>query len=61
MHEGKAANCYDKSHKRRMEVYALLIVTVLVMPALAIATVGTWGTTVWIYQAINGPPGAPSN
>ena len=31
----------------------------LVMPALAVATVGTWGLTVWIYQAINGPPGPP--
>ena len=51
----------DTSHKRRMEVYAFLIVTALVMPALAVATVGTWGLTVWIYQAINGPPGAPLN
>jgi len=30
------------------------------MPALAVATVGTWGFTVWIYQSINGPPGPPS-
>jgi len=50
----------DASHKRRMEIYAFLIVTALVMPALAVATVGTWGLTVWIYQAINGPPGPPS-
>jgi len=28
-------------------------------PALAVATVGTWGLTVWVYQAINGPPGPP--
>jgi nitrate reductase NapE len=45
---------------RRMEIYAFLIVTALVMPALAVATVGTYGLTVWIYQAINGPPGPPS-
>jgi len=38
----------------------LLIVTALLMPALAVATVGTWGLTVWIYQAIIGPPGPPS-
>lgn len=50
----------DMSRKRRMEVYAFLIITALVMPALAVATVGTWGLTVWIYQAINGPPGPPS-
>jgi nitrate reductase NapE len=48
------------SHKRRMEIYAFLIVTALVMPALAVATVGTFGLSVWIYQAIYGPPGPPS-
>jgi nitrate reductase NapE len=47
------------AHKRRMEIYAFLLVTALAMPALAVATVGTWGLTVWIYQAINGPPGPP--
>jgi len=48
------------SHKRRMEIYAFLILTAIVMPALAVAAVGTWGLTVWIYQAIHGPPGPPS-
>ena len=33
-----------------MEIYAFLIVTALVMPAL-VATVGTYGLSVWIYQA----------
>jgi nitrate reductase NapE len=42
-----------------MEIYAFLIVTALVMPALAVAAVGTYGLSVWIYQAINGPPGSP--
>jgi nitrate reductase NapE len=46
-------------HKRRMEIYAFLIITAVLMPALAVATVGTWGLTVWIYQAIAGPPGPP--
>jgi len=50
----------SKSYRRRMELYAFLIVTALLMPALAVATVGSWGLTVWIYQAINGPPGPPS-
>ena len=49
----------DVSHKRRMEIYAFLFVTALVMPAVAVATVGTWGLAVWIYQAVNGPPGPP--
>jgi nitrate reductase NapE len=50
----------DSKRKRRMEIYAFLIVTAVVMPFVAVATVGTWGLTVWIYQAINGPPGPPS-
>jgi periplasmic nitrate reductase NapE len=49
----------DNVRRRRMEIYAFLIVTAVLMPALAVATVGTWGLTVWIYQAINGPPGPP--
>ena len=47
------------AHKRRTEIYAFLLVTAIVMPAIAVATVGTWGLTVWIYQAISGPPGSP--
>jgi periplasmic nitrate reductase NapE len=48
------------SQKRRMEIYAFLLITAVVMPFLAVATVGTWGLSFWIYQAINGPPGPPS-
>jgi periplasmic nitrate reductase NapE len=47
------------ARNRRMEIYAFLIVTAILMPALAVATVGTWGLTVWIYQSIHGPPGPP--
>ena len=43
-----------------MEIYAFLVVTAILMPAIAVATVGTWGLMVWIYQTINGPPGPPS-
>ena len=45
--------------RRRMEIYAFLIVTAVLMPALAVATVGTYGLTVWIYQMFAGPPGPP--
>jgi nitrate reductase NapE len=45
---------------RRMEIYAFLIVTAVLMPALAVATVGSWGLTIWVYQMIAGPPGPPS-
>jgi nitrate reductase NapE len=45
--------------QRRMEIYAFLIITALLMPALAVATVGSYGLSVWIYQTIAGPPGPP--
>jgi nitrate reductase NapE len=45
---------------RRMEIYAFLIVTAVLMPALAVATVGSWGLTVWVYQMFAGPPGPPA-
>jgi nitrate reductase NapE len=50
----------DAGYKRRMEIYAFLIVTAVLMPALAVATVGGYGLAVWIYQMIAGPPGPPS-
>jgi nitrate reductase NapE len=46
--------------RRRMEIFAFLFLTAVLMPALAVATVGTWGLTAWIYQIINGPPGPPA-
>jgi periplasmic nitrate reductase NapE len=46
--------------KRRMEIFAFLFLTAVLMPALAVATVGTYGLSVWIYQIITGPPGPPS-
>lgn len=60
MADASQASNASTSRKRRMEIYAFLIITALLMPALAVATVGTWGLTVWIYQAIAGPPGPPS-
>jgi nitrate reductase NapE len=46
--------------RRRMELYAFLIVTAVLMPALTVATVGTYGLAVWVYQIFSGPPGPPS-
>jgi periplasmic nitrate reductase NapE len=46
--------------RRRMEIFAFLFVTAVLMPGLAVATVGTYGLSVWIYQIITGPPGPPS-
>ncbi|TCL08350.1 nitrate reductase NapE [Shimia isoporae] len=41
---------------RRREWTTFLILTLVILPALAIAFVGTWGLVVWISHIINGPP-----
>jgi nitrate reductase NapD len=49
----------NRIHQRRMEIYAFLIITAILMPFLAVATVGSYGLAVWIYQTVAGPPGPP--
>jgi nitrate reductase NapE len=50
----------DPVRRRRMEIVAFLFLTVFLIPALAVATVGGYGLAVWIYQMIAGPPGPPA-
>jgi nitrate reductase NapE len=50
----------DHIRRRRMEIVAFLFLTVILMPALAVATVGGYGLAVWSYQMIAGPPGPPA-
>jgi periplasmic nitrate reductase NapE len=50
----------DRFRRRRMEVFAFLFLTAVLMPALAVATVGGYGLAVWIYQMMVGPPGPPA-
>jgi periplasmic nitrate reductase NapE len=49
----------DTARRRRMEIFAFLFLTAVIMPALAVATVGSYGLAVWVYQIIAGPPGPP--
>ena len=49
-----------RPRRRRMEIFAFLLLTAVLMPALAVATVGSFGLTVWLYQMIAGPPGPPA-
>ena len=43
-----------------MEIFAFLFLTAVLMPGLAVATVGSYGLAVWIYQMVAGPPGPPA-
>ena len=49
----------ERLRRRRMEIFAFLFLTAVLMPALAVATVGSYGLAVWVYQMIAGPPGPP--
>ena len=51
---------HGRPRRRRMEIFAFLLLTAVLMPALAVATVGSYGLTVWLYQMIAGPPGPPA-
>jgi nitrate reductase NapE len=49
-----------RARRRRLEIVAFLFLTAVLMPALAVATVGSVGLAVWTYQMIAGPPGPPA-
>jgi nitrate reductase NapE len=46
--------------RRKRELTVFLVLTLLLAPVLAIASVGGYGLSVWVYQMIAGPPGAPA-
>ena len=47
------------ARRRRMEIFAFLFLTAVLMPALAVGAVGGYGLAVWVYQIVAGPPGPP--
>ena len=50
-----------RSRRRRMEIFAFLFLTAIVLPVLAVGTVGGYGFAVWMYQLYAGPPGPPAS
>lgn len=48
-----------RPRRKRMEIFAFLFLTAVVMPALAVGVVGSYGLAVWIYHMVAGPPGPP--
>jgi len=53
------ASSNTMTRRRKMEIFAFVLLTLVLMPTLAIGTVGGFGLTVWIYQMVTGPPGPP--
>jgi nitrate reductase NapE len=52
---------YGRPRRRRMEIFAFLFLTAVLMPAFAVAAVGGYGLAVWVYQMAAGPPGPPAH
>jgi nitrate reductase NapE len=44
---------------RREEIFAFIILAVLIWPVIAVGVVGGFGFLVWMYQLVYGPPGPP--
>lgn len=49
-----------RARRKRMEIFAFLFLTAVVMPVLAVGVVGTYGLVVWTYHMVAGPPGPPA-
>jgi nitrate reductase NapE len=49
-----------RPRRKRMEIFAFLFLTAALMPALAVAFVGSYGLAVWVYQMTAGPLGPPA-
>lgn len=49
-----------RPRRKRMEIFAFLFLTAVLMPAFAVATVGSYGLAVWVHQMLAGPPGPPA-
>ena len=49
----------DSPQNRREEVFAFIVLAVLIWPVLAVGIVGGYGFCVWMFQLVFGPPGPP--
>jgi periplasmic nitrate reductase NapE len=46
-------------NSRREELFAFIVLAVLIWPVVAVGVVGGYGFSVWMYQIVAGPPGPP--
>jgi periplasmic nitrate reductase NapE len=47
----------ESFRRGRRRKFRILFLTVVLLPALAVASVGAYGLAAWVYQMIAGPPG----
>lgn len=57
--EGRGHTMHRDARRRRLELHVLVLLTLVLAPALAVATIGGYGLSVWLYQIATGPPKAP--
>ena len=48
-----------QASRRKQELVVFFLLTLVMAPVLAVATVGGYGLGVWVYQMLAGPPGPP--
>ena len=46
-------------NSRREELFAFLVLAVLIWPVVAVSVVGGYGFIIWMSQIVFGPPGPP--
>jgi periplasmic nitrate reductase NapE len=49
----------EKAPTRRQELFMFALLAILIWPFIAVAVVGGYGFTVWMWQLAFGPPGPP--
>jgi nitrate reductase NapE len=49
----------EPRYSRREELFAFVVLAVLIWPVVAVAVVGGYGFIIWMSQIVLGPPGPP--
>ena len=59
LQNGNAQDQIAPRRSRREELFAFIVLAVLIWPVVAVGIVGGYGFIVWMYQIVFGPPGPP--
>ena len=58
--EGSNSQDHAAPPSRREELFAFIVLAVLIWPVVAVGVVGGYGFIVWMSQLVFGPPGPPN-